>query len=180
MTDTFTNIIARNFNKIQRNFRVGLHKRGYHYDEDILSDALLKCMQTVGDKIMTEAEAITYYWTAYMNCYKNNISKNSKVDLIDECDIDLYQSEDDVYDNSIDEIYDIVISSLKEKYGEHDINIWEMHVCNGMSLEDIDNMGFGHVDNFNYLSKSIKRYIKNHILMENKRLRELLLNIKLN
>ena len=63
----------------------------------------------------------------------------------------------------------------------HDVNkayIWDLYVCRGKSAKEIRNMGIMDVDNFVYFTRSIKRYIQNHVIPKNKKLQELILNRK--
>ena len=49
-----------------------------------------------------------------------------------------------------------------------------MYACQGMSAKEIRAMGLNDVTNFAYFTKQVKRYIKNHIIAENKELQELI------
>jgi len=175
MNNTFANIVADNFQEIQRNFKAGLRDKGYRYDEDIMNDAFISCIKSLKDRTLPKKEAIKYYWTAYINKYKTMISKNKLkyVDVLDDID-----EEDEKYDDTIDEIYDIIISEVRDHFGLRKAYIWDLYVCQGKSAKEIRNMGIMDVDNFVYFTRSIKRYIQNHVIPKNKKLQELILNRK--
>ena len=44
--NTFTYIVAGNYNEICRNFRAGLIAKGYPFDEDLMNDAFISCCIT--------------------------------------------------------------------------------------------------------------------------------------
>lgn len=170
MNNTFANIVADNFQEIQRNFKAGLRSKGYQYNEDIMNDAFISCIKSLKDRILSKKEAIKYYWTAYINKYKTMISKNKLkyIDVLDDID-----SEDEDYDDTIDEIYEIIINAIRDKFGLKDAYIWELYACQGKTSKYIRNMGF-NVDNFVYFTRKIKRYIENHVIPNNKKLQELI------
>lgn len=168
----FENIIIDNFNEIQRNFKSGLTNKGYKYDEDLINDTFISCRNSLVGKKFTKKEAIKYFWTAYINKYKTKMTKKSlSVEyLSDLTDIEEFDSN---YDNTIDEIYDIIIQGIRDKFGLKYAYIWELYICYGKSSKEIRNMGFD-VDNFVYLTRKIKRYIINHLIPSSTRLQELI------
>ena len=171
MNNTFANIVADNFQEIQRNFKAGLRDKGYQYNEDIMNDAFISCNQSLKDRLLSKKEAIKYYWVAYINKYKTTVSKNKLkyVDILDDID-----TEDEEYNDTIDEIYKIIISEIQDRFGLRKAYIWDLYVCQGKSAKEIRSMGIMDVDNFVYFTRSIKRYIQNHIIPKNKKLQELI------
>lgn len=171
-TYTFPEIIANNYDEIIRNFRNGLKSKGYEYDEDLINDAYISCHTTLKDKLMTKQEALKYYWTAYINKYKDKMSKPYTTELCE----DMNEYDDiavTVYNQSVDKIYDKVIAGLQDKYGVRKAWVWEMYTCKGMTSKQIKEMGINDVSNYSYFTKQVKRYIKNHIIPEDKELKEL-------
>jgi hypothetical protein len=167
---TFSQIVEENFDEIHKNFRIGLKNKGYSYIEDLMNDAFINCNLALHGKKLSKKEAIKYYWAAYINKYKTFISKDRYTFFEDMSDFD---HEDDEYNDSIDEIYNIIIDGIRDKYGVKKAYIWEMYVCYGKSSKELRKMGF-NVDNFVYFNKQVKRYIRNHIIPNNKRLQELI------
>lgn len=173
---SFEDIVIENFDEIQRNFKSGLINKGYSYNEDLFNDAFISCRNALSDKELTKKEVIKYFWTAYVNKYKTKMSKNknhlSFEDVIEEINI-----QDDIYDDTSDKIYDIILNEIRDKFGLKKAFIWEMYVCQGKSAKEIRHMGFD-VDNFVYLTRQIKRYLFNHVIPNHKELQELIKNRK--
>lgn len=171
---TFSNIVAENYTEICRNFRAGLKAKGYPFDEDIMNDAFVSCCNTLKNKEITKTEALKYYWVAYINKYKTSLNRASIFEYHD----DMEESFDDVevekYNSTTDRIYDIIITGLQDHYGVRKATIWEMYACQGKSSKEIRAMGFNDIDNYAYFTKQVKRYIKNHIIPENRELQELI------
>lgn len=171
---TFPNIVAANYNEIQRNFRAGLKNQGYTFDEDIMNDAFLSCCLTLKDREITKSEALKYYWVAYINKYKTKCNRETQYEYIEDLEEDLDDIESTKYDDTTDRIYNIIISGLQDHYGVRKATIWEMYACQGKSSKEIKAMGFDDIDNYAYFTKQVKRYIKNHLIAENRELQELI------
>lgn len=166
----FNDIISQNFNEIQRNFKSGAQNKGYPYDEDVMNEAFVSCSKSLKDKELSKSEAIKYYWVAYINKIKTKLlSKKCNIPLDDSIDC-----LDEEYDNTIDSIYDIIIEGIRDKFGIRDAHVWELYICKGKSAKEIRNMGFDYIDNFVYFNRKIKRYILNHIIPNNQKLKELI------
>lgn len=167
----FADIVAENFNEIHGNFKKGLPLKGYIYDEDLMSDAFLSCCNALKDKLLTKQEALKYYWAAYINKFKTQVSKvKFYVDIEDE-EIDVIEEN---YDSTIDEIYNIIIEAVRDKYGIRDAYVWELYACQGKSAKEIKSVGITHIENFVNFNKKIKRYIAKHVIPNNLRLQELI------
>ena len=169
---TFADIVAANFQEIERNFRSGLKSKGYEYNEDLMNDAFISCNSALRDRKLTKQEAIKLYWTSYINKFKTFVSKQKKAPV--SLPEDYEQCDTPVYNSSADEIYTIIISELCDKYGVRKTMLWEMHVCQGMTPKEIRELGFGKDVNFTYLARQIKRYIHKHIIPNNEKLKELI------
>lgn len=167
----FADIVAENFEEIRGNFRKGLPSKGYTYDEDIMSDAFISCCNALKDKELTKPEALKYYWAAYINKYKTYLSKVKFHLDIDDEDIDVIE---EVYDDTIDNIYSIITEAICDKFGERDAKLWDLHICQGLTAKEIKALGFDHEENLVYFTRKIKRYIMNHIIPQNQKLQELI------
>jgi hypothetical protein len=170
----FADIVAENFKEIQGNFRKGLPSKGYSYDEDIMNDAFISCCNALKDKELTKSEALKYYWTAYINKHKTHSSKIKHHIQIDEERDEEIGVIEETYDNTIDNIYDIIMKGVRDKFGVRDARIFELHTCQGLTSKEIQDMGFDHVENLMYFTRKIKRYIMNHIIPSNQKLQELI------
>lgn len=170
----FIDIVAENFGEIQNNFKVAAKNKGYPYNEDIMNDAFISCLQSLKNKVLTKSEALKYYWTSYVNKIKSNYRYSNYIEYINVDDID--SIDDEVYDDAIDQIYDIVLNEIRDKFGIKDAYIWELYNCKGKSAKEIRAMGFNSIDNFVYFNRKIKRYILNHVIPNNTKLRELINN----
>ena len=169
--NNFTNIVVDNFDEICENFKIGLKKKGYEYIPDLINDSFVSCEKALHGKNMTKSEAMKYYWTSYVNKYKDYVIRNNRNVYLD--DWEEVDREDEKYNESIDRIYDIIINAVRDKFGIRKAYIWEMYVCKGMSTKELRTKGLG-VDNFVYLTRQVKRYILNHLVKENQELKELI------
>lgn len=177
---TFSNIVAENYDEICRNFRAGLKAKGYPWDEDIMNDAFISCCNSLKNKEITKQEAIKYYWVAYVNKYKTMINKSGLFEYHDDMEEVFEDLETEKYNSTTDKIYDIIITGLQDHYGVRKAAIWEMYACQGKSSKEIRAMGFDDIPNYAYFMKQVKRYIKNHIIAENRELQELIAERKEN
>jgi hypothetical protein len=170
----FSSIVAANYTEICRNFKAGVKHYGYTFDEDIMGDAFLSCCNTLKDKQLTKQEAIKYYWTAYINKYKTRQEREFIMDCYDNMEEEFDDIETKYYNSTTDKIYDIIIAGVQDHFGVRKATIWEMYACQGKSSKEIRAMGFDDIDNYAYFTKQVKRYIKNHIIAENRELQELI------
>lgn len=171
---TFADIVATNYNEIIRNFKTGLKSHGYIFDEDIMNDAFLSCFNTLKDKKLTKQDALKYYWVAYINKYKTKQEREGSIDCYDNMEEEFDDIASEKYNSIIDRIYDIIITGIQDHFGVRKASIWEMYTCHGKSSKEIRAIGFNDIDNFAYFTKQVKRYIKNHIIPENRELQELI------
>ena len=172
MAGSFADVVASNYEEIQRNFKSGVIDKGYEWNEDLLHDAFISCMSSLKDKQMSKTEAIKYFWTAYVNKYKTKKSKVHHEESIEDHDVDEVC---EVYNEDKDHIYNIIIEAVQDEYGLRKAYIWEMYVCEGKSAKEIHQLGFNDVDNFVYFTRKVKRFIKRFIESDPK-LKELVKN----
>lgn len=168
----FAIIIAENFEEIQRNFKTGLFNHGYEYNEDILTDAFIKCNSTLKDHKMTKKEAIKYFWVAYLNRMKNNIKRNKISIGIPEN----YDKPDNIYNDDIDSIYNNVLQILSKEFGQDTTHAWKKYICKQKTYKEL--VESGEVgDNFLYMIKKIRKFLKTS-LHDHPQIKELLENIR--
>ena len=86
---TFSDLVRMNYDSIVQNFKSGLKRQGYVYDEDIMNDAFISCVNALKDKLMTQDEAIKYYWTSYINKLKTKSKHKYYEEVWDEEDEEL-------------------------------------------------------------------------------------------
>lgn len=174
MTGTFADIIAANFQEIQRNFKSGLKNKGYSYDEDLMNDAFVSCNATLKDRQMKKKDAIKYYWTAYINKFKTKQTSKKPVISYENIIEEIEPIDNQEYREEIDQIYDIIIKAVQDKFGIKKAYIWDLYVCKGKSIKEIRSMGLDCIDNYVYFTRQVKRYILNHVVPFNRELQELL------
>lgn len=176
----FSEIIAANYNEIIRSFKAGMKNHGYTFDEDIMHDAFISCFNSLKDKKLTKQEALKYYWVAYVNKYKTKQERAHIIDCYDNIEEEFDDIETEQYNSITDKIYDIIITGVQDHFGVRKASIWEMYACQGKSSKEIRAMGLNDIDNYAYFTKQVKRYIKNHIIAENRELQELIAERKEN
>lgn len=161
-TGTFLTHVAGSYGEIKRNFKKGLSKMKYSFDEDLFSDTILKCNNTFGDKVITKEEALKYFWVAYLNGYKNDKKKYAVKNT--EAIPDNFNIVDNRpnYNYEIDDTYNIIIDALKDRFGEKNADAWVKHILfkkpyNKM-LEDNE-----IPQNFHYIIKKIKKFLQGEI-----------------
>jgi thiamine kinase-like enzyme len=177
---SFMDIVAANYNEIVRNFKAGVKNHGYVFDEDVMNDAFISCANSLKNKMLTKQEAIKYFWVAYVNKYKTKQDHEQIMDCYDNVEEEFEDVAVENYNSTTDKIYDIIISGVQDHFGVRKAVIWEMYACQGKSSKEIKAMGFNDIDNFAYFTKQVKRYIKNHIVAENRELQELIAERKEN
>lgn len=154
----FVEIISQNFVEIRNNFKSGLRKLGYEYDEDILADTFIKCNSTLNDKKLTKKEAIKYFWTAYVNTLKNVKLRNKKITEFPE-NFDMINDE---YNDDVDKLYDTVMEILYNNFDENDVNIWIQYKFNKTTFNEILKL-YDSDKNLQYIFKKIGKFLKNNI-----------------
>ena len=80
------------------------------------------------------------------------------------------------YDDSKYELYDIIINSVTNRFGENNTNIWKLHFVDNKSYNDLFEMGYNEI-NFHNLFRQINFYIKNILPKENERAKILLCGV---
>ena len=70
MYDSFTDIIAKQFNNIKTEFEMRSYNLFNEWDEDLFMDTYIKCSKILNDKQLTKSEYLKYFWTSYKNSFK--------------------------------------------------------------------------------------------------------------
>lgn len=173
---TFLTHVAGSYGEIKGNFKKGLSKMKYSFDEDLFSDTILKCNNTFGDKVITKEEALKYFWVAYLNGYKNDKKKYAVKNA--EAIPDNFNIADNrpEYNYEIDDTYNIIIDALKDRFGEKNADAWVKHILfkkpyNKM-LEDNE-----IPQNFHYTIKKIKKFLQGEI-RNNKSIQQMVEDIR--
>ena len=179
---TFSDLVRMNYDSIVQNFKSGLKRQGYVYDEDVMNDAFISCVNALKDKLMTQDEAIKYYWTSYINKLKTESKRKYYEEVWDEEDEELEEElmniADTPYNDIPDKIYSIIIPAVYEEYGDRLGYIWEQYTCYGKSPKELKAMGYDDVDNYVAFTRKVKRFILNRLLPNNPILKELVKNRK--
>ena len=167
------NIITNSYETIKTNFKIACAKNNLIFDEDLFNDTYLNCFYTLNGKNITEKNAIQYFWTAYSNNSrkKHRVSKyRPKLKSIDE----KYEDKDeDDYGEKRFQIFDIMIDSVTNKFGNEISNIWQLHFIENKTYNDLIKMGHEKI-NFHNLFRQINSYIKNILPKENPHFKKLL------
>lgn len=165
MKDTFSMIIANNFDDIKKNFKNGLKYHGYKYDQDILADTFIKCNSALKDKLLTKKEAISYFWTSYIN----NLKRTKPIKFVELSeDIDIENVE---YEDYIDDIYNTITTHIKEEYGDIG-EIWIDYTCGPEFGTKVLKNKWNSDKSAYYNIKKIRRYIKDKLIPNDQELSE--------
>lgn len=168
-TVRFIDIMGENFDVIKRNFQIGLLKSGYEFDEDLFIDVYIKCSLTLNERNLNKQDAIKYFRAAYINSLKRIKSKQIFISSLDE----LLETEEigegiheEEYNPYTDKIYDFIIESVKDRFGENVMNAWKSHICENKSYKELAK-DYGDLK-FNFEFKRIKKYILNNLAKNDK------------
>lgn len=153
----FDEAIAKNFNKIKKDFIRKSINIFENFDEDIFMDSYLKCASALKNKQLTENEYIKYYWAAYCNSYKTDKVESSKFVSLDDPDkgqvISLYTP----YNINIDITCNDIIEGVRKKFGDYYTNAWLMHI-DGKSYKELESIGYTF--KFNDIFKKIVKWVR--------------------
>ena len=160
--EQFLNHISDNLDEIKKNFKTGLSKQGYLFDEDVLSDVILKCNDKLSDKNIDKKDSIKYLWVSYINKLKNNIKRN-KEDVGLPINFDMIDNE---YDFDIDELYNYIVNRVRNEFGDVISNAWIDYFCHSKTSKDIIKI-YKIDNNFQYILKKIKKFILDDLKQNN-------------
>lgn len=174
LKDRFSIIIARNLDEIRNNFIIGLRKIGYSFDEDMFVDVGIRCALTLNGKPITKKELIKYFWTAYINTFKNNVSKLQSRQFDDKIsDKIIYNTTS--YNIDIDILYKIITYSIKNEFGEDVANAWIDHFCYDKTYKELKDT-YGD-RNYIWIFRKIKKYILTKLPKINPKYNEIVNNL---
>lgn len=112
---TFTDIVSFNYKDIKTLFYSRMTKRHLKFDEDAFNDAFIKCAMHFENEYISYDEAIKYFWTAYIHTVLNyKLHDSHSTEYLPE----LYDQIDNEYNQNIDELYDIIITDIKNEFGD--------------------------------------------------------------
>ena len=156
------NIISVHYNEIKSLFKSRSYKSNTVFDEDSFNDAFIKCANRFGNMEITYDTATKYFWAAYINTFKTNKIKESKLETV-ELDVDVH----DCIDEPDTNIYNIVMDAISFKYGENLMLMYSLYKFHNWSKTDLIMAGYDIDDDFDYhikeIHKFVKTYCKNHI-----------------
>ena len=156
--DKFSTIVANHFEEIKRNFKKGLKNSEYDWDEDVFMDAYIKCDEVLKDKVMDKKEAVSYFWTAYLNKIKNGY----KYEIFDELPDD-YDEVEEVYNIDKDLFCNLLYERVSEKFGPDIAKAWVEHRAFGKTIKEIS-QEYSFQYKFEYILKRIRTYIKDDLM----------------
>ena len=168
---TFNSVLEVDFETIKRNFRKACNSHNLIFDEDIFVDTYIKCVIALGDKDMSNASHISYFWTAYAN----NLRKSKRTSKFTPklCEItDTYSAPTEYEEDLKDKLFDIIQIAVDSKFGTGVTNIWKLHFIENKTYEELELMGYEGV-NFHNLFRQINFYIKNTLPKNNEKIKNL-------
>lgn len=166
-------IITNNYDTIKTNFKIACGKKNIIFDDDLFNDTYLNCFHALNEKDISEKNAIQYFWTAYSNNNRKKYRTSKyipKLNVLDEkydniCDIE--------YDENKYQIFDILIKSVTNKFGNENSNLWQLHFIENKTYNQLKEMGHKTI-NFHNLFRQINSYIKNILPKENRHFKKLI------
>lgn len=172
-TGTFMNIVAYKYKEIKTLFKSRLMKIGIQFDEDLFNDSFIKCATKFNDDIITYDVVIKYFWTTYLNTIKSEF-KNSEKLCFESIDNEIHDCIDNTYNEYIDddyskEIHYIIMNAIKLKYGESEMNIYNLYKYHEWTENDLILAGYDCEDldkRIKAIHRFVKTYCKKHIIKE--------------
>lgn len=144
-TGTFMDLISVNYNKIRSLFRTRLRNMDMRFDEDSFNDAFIKCAQKFGNERITYEYTIKYFWAAYLNTIKANISKEHKLDVV-AIDDEMHDKSDEEEDELARSLYKSVMNAIANEFGEDAMMIYSLYKLHDWTEEEISNYGYDCTD----------------------------------
>lgn len=162
---TFMDLISVNYNKIRSLFRSRLRNMDMKFDEDSFNDAFIKCAQKFGNERITYEYTIKYFWAAYLNTIKANISKEHKIDVV-AIDTELHDKTDEDEDEFAESLYNTVMDSIAKEFGDDAMMIYSLYRLHDWTKKEIIDYGYDcedfddciiEIDNFIKINYKHKR-----------------------
>ena len=129
------------------------------FNEDVFMDTILCCAENCPDECCTDASVDNYFWVSYKHNMFNNEQRNKFNDAedIDNIDDNIATTQ---YNNDIDYIVDMIYESVEYTFGKNIASAWLLHVCDGYSILELEQMGFD-TQNITNEFRKIKKYVEN-------------------
>lgn len=160
---TFMDLISVNYDNIRSLFKTRLYNIGMSFDDDSFNDAFIKCAQKFGNDIISYEYTIKYFWKAYINTIRANISNARKINIVP-FDIEIHDTIDDNDDDYAVKMYDIVMKDICNEFGEDNMIIYSLYKFHNYTKEQL-----AIDDNFEKTIKAIDKFIKNKYKRKRKR-----------
>ena len=156
----FIDLIGIHYNKIKSLFTSRLYKNNLEFNEDIFNDTLIKCNKKFNNDIITYDTLIKYFWVAYLNTLKIEISNNKSYnDNIDYFDEEIHDCIDDIENTRAKFIYNKVMKLITDKFCENDMYIYSLYMYHNWSIEELLNNGY-NCEDFENKIKKIHKFVK--------------------
>jgi hypothetical protein len=153
---TFMDIVGVHYKDIRNLFISRDVRMGKVFSDDSFNSAFIKCVERFADRPIGYDEAVRYFWVAYENTEMTFQNKQSRFELRDEFD--------DIIDDDetcAERLYDIVMDSVSEQFGENDMMVYSLHKYHGWSKEDLISDGYDCSD-FEERIRTIHRFVKTY------------------
>lgn len=162
----FMDIISVHYKDIKKLFTTRCATRKIQFNEDAFNESFIKCAQHFGNDVIIYDDAVRYFWIAYLNTVKGDISKNSRAMLCNEFE------EEPLTDDDSDEqfakyFYDTTMAAITEAFSEDDMMIYSLYKYNGWSENDLKEAGYD-CKNLDIRIKNIHRFVKKYTKMKYK------------
>lgn len=147
-------------------------KNNVEFDEDVFMDTVVRCMATFSTENATNVDVEHYFWKAFKqnsfshfsrNKFRNAANFESVKDIV--IDVD--------YNADIDEIVDLLKTEVEKKFGKQICEAWILHICYNYTYAELEKKGYGDLNLHNEF-KQIKRFIRNKLVKDNKKIKNLL------
>lgn len=154
----YLNYIANHYDEIVNCVDLGSIKNFNHtYDEDILHDTILKCLNTIENLNLSDNQIKNYIFISYNTNYKRELdyARNKNRDDVIINDLDVINNDS----NDLD--YNTIKNIIKEKFGDREWNLFEEFIY-GDSITNIskENNESGLYYRFNKIKNYAKQFIK--------------------
>jgi hypothetical protein len=162
---TFMDIVSVHYTEIKSLFKTRSYNNGIKFDEDLFTDAFIKCAHKFGSEIISYDVSVKYFWIAYLNTVKTEFNKQNKLDIVP-LDEELHDCiDEDPHAHAIN-IYNIVMDAIAEKFGEENMAIYSLYKYHGWSINDLMGEGYDCTElnsRIKEIHKFVKSYCKTHV-----------------
>ena len=169
--NAFFNNIESRFDSFKNKIKKLSYKNNIGFDEDVFMDSILRCSEAFKNENATDIDVDNYFWKAYK---QNMISSCTRDKFKNSVQIDKIAVDNNVcvYSDDVDKIVEIIKKEVKENFGEKIFDAWLLHICNGLSYEELECEYPGL--NLHNQFRQIKRHITQKYVHKNPELKSLL------